>query len=626
MTPKTMKNSIKTIDFVSASMRLFKSVLESDNTVNNSDAIYLDKYGMIVIGSAFHYEKEIKKYLKTSKVSGSKLNHTFYSSAKEVESKSFQERLADQFKHYHTTYGLRSLGIETDFMYVPHNWKELNLPERVKFDIITGVSADLLIDSCLKLLATGVAMKQETIEDVFTVLDGCEYSYTGDEQVANREAKMFIFDKSNTTPKNAEDLFRFIVFKAIGKTTLVKDKKTFEELKSSDYCLPTLTDNQIRELSKSFNRRKEYWLSLKSANQLNSAVVNKISRYSKKYHEPLHQDILNNLTQLMANGSIDMKELKDSLNEVPVFRVIRALNGLGIKLNDPEYSLYNIRNGKNFVKPNNKKSCKLKKKKKVYSLLSEHISSKIDQSKKFYIPDGVQYALPTSEKQFVGEVPNFSTIEVKPDDRDLLIGVYWKNPTGTGHVDYDLSSQGIDGTKVGWNSGWKGGGLVYSGDVTNAPKGAAEWMVVRNGLDKAYQIVNNLYSSSEELPEFTIMVGYGYSKSEPWQTYKYKNYFINPDDLLFSAKVKPTKRQTTIGVVEPIGDKIKFTLMNSAASNKRVSTSKGSVSFINALLPKAENTLKLNDFLNTCSDPNEADVDLSPSKITKSTLLDLLSQ
>ena len=99
MTPKTMKNSIKKIDFVSASMRLFKSVLESDNTDNNSEAIYLDKYGMIVIGSALHYEKEIKKYLKTSKVSGSKLNHTFYSSAKEVESKAFQERLADQFTH-----------------------------------------------------------------------------------------------------------------------------------------------------------------------------------------------------------------------------------------------------------------------------------------------------------------------------------------------------------------------------------------------------------------------------------------------------------------------------------------------------------------------------------------------
>ena len=608
-------------------MRLFKSVLESNDTDNNNEATYLDKYGIVIVGNALHFEKEIKKYLKTSKVSGSKMNHTFYSSANVAESKLFQERLSDQFKHYHTTYGLRSLGIETDFMYVPHNWKELNLPERVKFDVVTGVSVDVLIDSCLKLLATGVAMKQETIEDVITVLDGCEYSYTGNEQIANKEARMFIFDKTNTIPSDSEDLFRFIVFKATGKTSIVKDKATFEALKTSNYTLPTLTDSQIRELSKSFNRRKEYWLSIKSANQLNSAVVNKISRYSKKYHEPLEQDILNNLTQLIANKSIDKKKLKESLKNVSIFRVIRALNGLGIQCANAPYSLYNIRNGKYYVKPSgHSKISELKKTSKVYSLLSDHILSKIDQSKKVYIPNGVEYAMPTSEKQFVGEVPNFSTIEVESGDRHLLIGVYWKN-NDFSYVDYDLSAQSISGGKVGWNSRWKGDGLTYSGDVTDAPKGAAEWMVVKDGLNESYQIVNNLYDAyGEEIPEFTIMVGYGYSKKE-FQTVdlSYKNYFIDPDDLLFSAKVTPTKRQTTIGVVEPIGDKIKFTLINSAASNKNVSTSEGNVSFINALLPRAKSTLKLNDFLNTCSDPNEADVDLSPSKITKTTLLDLLS-
>lgn len=621
-----MKNSIKKIDFVSASMRLFKSVLESNDTDNNSEATYLDKYGIIIVGNAIHYEKEIRKYLKTSKVSGSKLNHTFYSSANVAESKAFQERLADQFKHYHTTYGLRSLGIETDFMYVPHNWKELNLPERVKFDIVTGVSVDVLIDSCLKLFATGVAMKQETIEDVITVLDGCDYSYTGNEQIANKEARMFIFDKTNTTPTDAEDLFRFIVFKATGKTSIVKDKATFEALKRSNYALPNLTDNQIKELSKSFNRRKEYWLSLKSANHLNSYTVNKISRYSKKYHEPLEQDILNNLTQLIANKSISKKKLKESLKNVSIFRVIRALNGLGIQCANAPYSLYNIRNGKYYVKPSgHSKISEFKKTSKVYSLLSDHILSKIDQSKKVYIPDGVEYALPTSEKQFVGEVPNFSTIEVESGDRDLLIGVYWKN-NNFSYVDYDLSAQAIGGGKVGWNSRWKDNGLTYSGDVTDAPKGAAEWMVVKDGLDESYQIVNNLYGASgEEFPEFTIMVGYGFNTNNKSSRSLYKNYFIDPDDLLFSAKVTPTKKQTTIGVVEPIGDKIKFTLMNSAASNKNVSTSEGNVSFINALLPRAKSTLKLNDFLNTCSDPNEADVDLSPSKITKTTLLDLLS-
>ena len=623
-----MKNTIKTIDFVSASMRLFKSVLKSNNTDNTNVATYLDKYGIIVVGNAFHYEKEIKKYLKTTKVSASKLNHTFYSSANEVESKLFQERLADQFKHYHTTYGLRSLGIDTDFMYVPHNWKELNLPERVKFDVITGVSADFLIDACLKLFASGVAMKQETIEDVITVLDGCDYSYTGNEQIANKEARMFIFDKTNTIPRDSEDLFRFIVFKASGKTSIVKDRATFEAIKTSNYALPTLSDSQVKELSKSFNRRKEYWLSFKGANKLNSYVVNKISRYSKKYHEPLEQDILNNLTQLIANKTIKKKELKKSLDNVSIFRVIRALNGLGIQCANAPYSLYNIRNGKYFVKPSgHSKISELNKTSKVYSLLSDHISSKIDQTKKVYIPDGIEYALPTSEKQFVGEVPNFSTIEAENNERDILIGIYWENSKKFGRVDYDLSAQSIGGSKVGWNSRWTTTGLTYSGDVTDAPKGAAEWMVVSGDLSDSYQIVNNLFGTynstgSKEFPDFTIMVGYGYGKES---ASAYKNYFINPDDLLFSAKVTPTKRQTTIGVVEPIGDKIKFTLMNSAGSNRNVSTSEGNVSFINALLPRAKSTLKLNDFLNTCSDPSEADVDLSPSKITKTSLLDLLS-
>ena len=265
----------------------------------------------------------------------------------------------------------------------------------------------------------------------------------------------------------------------------------------------------------------------------------------------------------------------------------------------------------------------MKKTAKVFSLLNDYISSKVDKTKTVYIPEGVEYALPTSEKQFVGEVPNYSTVEVDPSERDILIGVYWKNERKSGHVDYDLSCQSIDGRKIGWNSRWTGKGLTYSGDITNAPNGAAEWMVVKEGLDASFQIVNNLYSSSEDdFPEFTIMVGYADRKNG-----NHRNYFIKPDDLLFSAKVKPIKRQTTIGVVSPVEgeNKIRFTLLNSGNCNKNVSTGEGTVSFIDALLPRAENTLKINEFLNVCSDPDEADIDLSPSKITKTSLLDLIS-
>ena len=131
---------------------------------------YNEKYGVIVDETASFYKKEIVKYLKSEKVSGSKMNHTFYPTGDVVEQTTFEKRLSDQLTHYFSTYGLRSLGINTKFMYVPHNWKELNLPERVKFDVITGVSVTTLKESCLELLESGVAMKQETIEDIMTCL------------------------------------------------------------------------------------------------------------------------------------------------------------------------------------------------------------------------------------------------------------------------------------------------------------------------------------------------------------------------------------------------------------------------------------------------------------------------
>jgi hypothetical protein len=625
--PLLLAMKLTSASFVAASMRLFKSVLEAKEPMDN--AVVLKNYGLVIAPSASHYEREIRSYLKSEKLTGVQMNQTFYSSAAEVEGKSIEERIADQLTHYFTTYGLRMLGVNTDFMYIPHNWKELNLPERVKFDVVTGVSADVLTSACFDLLASGVAMKQETIEDVLIVLEGCDYEFTGSELIKNKEARMFIYDKLSITPTNSEDLFRFIVFKAIGQTALVKDKKTLEALKYSGYELPSLTEDQLKGLARSFNRRKEYWMALKSVADYNRAVVNKISRYSKSLHEPLKQDILNNLTALVSAGQVDVEKLKASLSGVPIFRVVRAINALKIQFASPEYKLYAIRNGKIYVKPGQafKKSEKALTSLKAYMILTEHLEQAVDKEKKVYVPSGVQYAFPTSEKQFVGEVPNFSTVEVDYSERDLLIGVYWENGSHA-YVDYDLSCGSIDGDRVGWNSRWVDGDLTFSGDITNAPNGAAEWMVVKN-LSSSWQIVNNLFNGgyhNNTFPEFHIMVGYGRKKKQRGgERGDYRNYFIKPDDLLFSAKVQPTKRQTVIGVVSPAGENMaRFTLLNSGNGGRSVASGGQAVSLISATLPRAENTLKINDFLNICSDPSEADIDLSPSKLTKDSLLSLL--
>lgn len=613
--------------FVAASLRLFKSVPEA--TYGNEKAVdaspvVLTNYSTIIPASSLHYEAEIKAFLKAEGVSGKQMNQTFYSTPDEVEGKTLLQRLTDQYLHYFSTYGLRSLGIHTDFQYIPNDWEKIQLPEPLKYSIITAVPAETLISSCLNPLESGIALKQETIEDLLLVLDGCGYEFSGSEVIRSKEARMFIYDRKSILPTNGEDLFRYLVYKATGKTLLVKDKATLEAIKTSKYALPTLDPTRLTELAKSFNRRKEYWMAFKSANNSNRSVVNKITKLSKSAHQPLKQDLLMNLT----NGSqISLVEVAEALKNANVFRVIRAANALRAYRNQVDNRLYVVRNGKSFIKPANQPLTNSLQLNKIAILLDEYILSHIDQTKKVYIPSTIKYSLPTSEKMFTGDVPNFSIVEVDPSDRDLLVGIYWENG-GFSHVDYDLSFDSIRGERVGWNSRWGNGELTFSGDVTNAPQGAAEWFVIKN-LTAAWKISNNLYSSygcssahGESFPEFTIMVGYGNKGSKTPQ-----NYFIKPDDVLFKARVNPTRRQTTIGTVSPTEDgKIRFTLLNTANGNRAVSTPSGAVEMVSALLSRVESSLRLNDYVNLVTDPAEADIDLSPGNVTKDSILGLFKQ
>lgn len=597
--------------FTFSTLRLFKSVLRSDTT---TEAVVLEQYGYIVAPSAAHELVSIKQYLQSNKVTATQANQTFYASAEEVRSKNLIERVTDQLMHYFSTYGLDLLGIHTEFMYVPNNWAELNLPERIKFEVITGVDKQTFIEACLRLLRSGVALTQETIEDIFVVLDGCGYKFTGAEEINNKEARVWMYDRYGSTPNNPEELFRYFIYKATGKTLLVKDKETFEALRESSYKIPTLSPTQLRGLAESFNRRKPYWLELKKASDSNRAVVNAISRLSKSAHVPLKEDVLNTLTSRLQSGAgVDLEEVRRALSSVSLFRVVRAANALAQYEDLVLYRAYTVRNGRLFIKPNFKG--KLSVPTELRDLLADHIRSKVDRQRKVYIPTGISYAFPTSEKQFVGEVPNFSTVEVDARNKNLLVGVYWE-----GETDYDLSCLAMDGAKVGWNSHWTNSELTYSGDITRGYSGAAEWMVVSQ-LSSSWQITVNKYAG-DTVP-FHIMVGWG-----PANRRDCRNYFIDPNDLLLDAKVIPTGRQTVLGIVSP-GEKnsnaVRFTLLNAGNGNRHVSIGNSSVGVISATLPRSEATLKINDFLNLVSDPSEADVNLSPTKLTKTSLLDLLN-
>ena len=602
-------------EFAAASLRLFNCV-----PAGNTDGVtpyafeIVKEYGVVISPSAISYAKEIKQYLKKHKVSDKQLNQTFYSTPDEVEGKTLFERLVDQLTHYFSTYGLKALGIESDFMYIPNNWERLNLPERIKFNVIVGVDTKELTERSLQMLATGVALKQETIEDVLTVLEGCLYQWNGEEVVKNKEARVIIADKTGILPVNGEDLFRYLFYKATGSSLVISNKDTLTQIKYSQYKLPELSERQIIQLAKSYNRRKAYWMALKLADRkVNGPVINRMAKLSKKVHVPMPVDVLGSLT----NQVFTKEELSKAIENANTFRLVRALNALN------EYSefsgnphFYRIRNGKGFIKNGVERQVDSS----PVQALKDAISQHIDRKPTVYIPPGVVYAMPTSEKQFSTNIPNFSYVEVDPSDRDLMVGIYWENASSY-HTDFDLSCNSLDGSRVGWNALWNNQSLVHSGDVTNAPLGAAEWFVIRS-LEEPWLVTVNLFSGPSQAP-FKIMVGYGDDKVKG----NYRNYFMKPDDVLFVAEAIAIQKQSILGVIAPTKDgKTRFTLVNRGGNNRNVSGPDGlNTSTIAALLPQANTCATLNEFvqMQLCDSPEEADIDLSPGKVSKDSLLSL---
>jgi hypothetical protein len=611
--------------FTSSTLTLFNAVLSNDQA-DPSKFEVIKGYGVIVAPNAIHELTAIRSYLKTAKVSGVQMNQTFYATPGEVEGKSEYERLADQLTHYFTTYGLKELGLMTDFMYIPHDWSTISLSEvsvkdQLKFPVIVGLTAQELTNRCFKMLGNGMALKQETIEAILEVLKGCGYEFTGNEEITNREAEVMIADLTGVLPNRGDALFRYIFFKASGLTMPIRNEPTYSALKVSGYALPNLSETQKIALSTSFNRRKEFWLAIKKANpQANSTLVNRISKLSKLYHMPMKSTVISQLT----SRAFSEEDIKEAVEKASFSSIVSALGAIESYKKQSEYNFYRVRNGKSYVKPAVKSHRAPVQNPHAVRILKSAIASKIDQTKRVYIPEGVSYAIPTSEKNFIGNIPAYSTVVADASQAQLMVGVYWENGDRN-HVDIDISSESIDGDRIGWNSRWHdSGSLTFSGDITNAPNGATEWFVVGEKLSQAYLLNLNVFSGdvSETNPlKIRVMVGYLPKSSQPC------NYFMNPKDALFVSEIALTSRQVSFGVIEPVGDSTtlkKFTLVNTTTGKKRVPVNGTSIVALKAMMPAVSSRPLLNDFVNLTTAKEEADIDLSPSELTIDSLMNLI--
>ena len=575
--------------------------------------LILPKYGVIVEPSASYAIKEIEAFCKERQLSGDQLNKTFHKSWEKILTSSREELFIEQILHYLTTYGTN---FQSSFVYTPN--EELEVPDvKVNFLVIRGLSQEELVEKSFALL-DGVALKQETIVDVLDVLSECGYVFTGAEDFKNKEALMMVCRETGQVPQDPVEFVRYLVYLATGDTLLIKNKKTINAIKESGASTAvTNAFNKADEesLATVFNRLKPILLAFKGRNKRINTKLNKISRLSKELHKPIAYNILNDI------GGCTLKALKAeeaNLMNANFFQLARCLNYL--KAADTATAkVYQVRNGKFYSKAyNGTVRAGASKAKFIMDLIKKKYDLK---GKKFFIPSDVYYALPTSEKNFVGNVPTGTKLV---SDEAIAAGVYWENKGGA--RDLDLSGLAVDGGKVGWNSHYNRGSgeVLYSGDVTNAPSGATEYLRFNKNLQQSYLVMNNVFSGNAQGSKFRIVFGKGDNPS--------KKHMMNPNDVWFTTPTETLKKESVVGFVTPDKKGVAAIVVNAGFGQDQVSGyGTKHEHLLTALTEKWSNCVYLNDVLAHCgaevvNDVEDCDVDLTPSKLEKDSIISIFQK
>ncbi len=576
-------------------LKLFNSVVAK----NSSEKAFVSKQCFIIEPNALWAEKEIIRFYKNEKLDGFGLNKTFHKSWKTIFTSSREKLWMEQVSHYFSTYGSNF----QDVVHIPNEL--LDVPDiKLTFKVIRAYSTEEMTAKCLNLLQSGLALTEETINDVISVLvDELAYKFTGDESIKNKEAIVKIADMYGVLPKDIMEFFRYIIYRATGDSILIKSNEVIEAVKVSNYN-PAIQFEQfgLEKMAEIFNRFKPLFLAFKSKCP---KTINKISKLSKTHHNPFVLNPLNFVTSDLLTGNE-----KHWLDNATPFSLFKALSACHTRMNGQFAFAYRIRNGKSFVRMNKVSGVIWPN----YDFLYDYLKARFDLSgKKFFFPTDVEYALPTSEKMYVGNIPTGS----KFFGRSLAVGIYWENKWGA--HDLDLSGLNIGG-KIGWNANFKQGKghLMYSGDITDAPNGAVEYLHAQNGLSEPTLVNNNVYSGAGNC-EYKIIVGRG-------DKIKY-DYMMNPNNLFVETKCRSVQRQTILGILLPEKDRQCFVLLNVGAGESRVSgNSEVSINATKALYQQWSNPISFREIVielggEVVKNKAHADYDFSLDQLQKDSFL-----
>ncbi|WP_294321927.1 hypothetical protein [uncultured Chryseobacterium sp.] len=572
-------------------LQLFNAVLAKESPAK----AFISDDGFIIEPSALWAKNQILSYYAREKLNGNDLNKTFHKSWQKIKESTRAQLLLEQVYHYISTYG-------SDFrgeIFIPN--EVLNVPDlKLTFKVIKAYTEKEMIEKCLSLLSSGIALKEETIDDVLSVLhNDLHYDFTGKENIRNKEAIIKIADRYDVFPENPVEFFRYVVYKTTRETLLIKNDDLINRIIQSKFNPTWLFESfGLEKLAQIFNRFKPLFLAYKNRAP---KTINRISKLSKVHHQPLVSNPLNNATNMLLENS-DLHWLE---NATP-FALFKALSACYARMYGQNTFVYRVRNGKSWTKQSTGTSVNELN----YGFILTYLRSKYNFSgKKFYFPEDVEFGLPTSEKMFVGNIPTGTRFF----GERLAVGIYWKNAWGA--FDLDLSGLNIAG-KIGWNAAYNQneGQLMYSGDITNAPDGAVEYLYANRGLAAPTLVMSNVFNGNSDCG-YKIIIGKGDAVSY--------DYMMNPNNLFAEARCQSVQKQTIVGMLLPKNEKQCFVLLNFGAGHSHVSgNTEVSVMATNALYQQWYEPLSFNHLIQELGAEivphrEEADFDFSLDKLEK---------
>ena len=616
---------------IEAELRLFKAftVYDEHNSLKNNTVSSVEK-GILYTRDVHDNIKELAE--KLYGIKPEQWNQTFHKSFGTVLDTPIEKLVAQQIIHYFTTYGLESLGIyDQDLVYIPR--EKLEIPEieqDIELKVIRNISEEELGKRLMTLLTSGIALSKQTIKDIMELSDYIDSDKLDD--IKNREIKLALYDKYGLVPSDATEFLKYVTYKITGQTLFIKSVDMLKLVKKADkekayqyFNKYIKTKNGYTKLSEIFLANRQMFLAYKTKNaqteeskNLNH-IINRLDKLRKKNHKPFKKGILDSLGEIKTLKEIEQKKeaILNALNNTTIFREVRIINGLKYRtiasVSNTKSIAYRIRNGKVYATEVDKLTDRqLRVKEVLLHLIENHFIKRVTpliKGKTFYIPENVSYTVPTSEKQFIGELPDGSFVEI-PRENGMVIGVHWYNLERE-RVDLDLKMMNLT-SSYGWDACYLSedgsGDIVFSGDLTDAPKpdGACEvFLISPKYNNKSFLIKLNNFTRNNQTVPFEFFV----AKDE--QSITHKNYTVNPNKIVMLTNNKfdndgntdntRVSATLTLGYVEVTDTKIKIYFKSFEDVHSRTSR----IDSVNKNIFKHTQLnnmtqMKLNDIIKSC--------------------------